>query len=417
MKPIGWLVGLMLLIGAVETPAQESEHWKAWPYSRRILTQAKAEPGLVGVALPMEIYAHAQLDLDDLRLIDDASMEVPFVLHAVTGGQTREWRNASLTDVGFVPGRYTQAIVDAGSRQEQHNLLELRFDEADFFSWVEIAASDDRTAWRILRDRAPLYRFHDDGVERMPNVSYPQTHARWLRIRILEKDKRLLPRQGRVAYEVVEQAERTPAPVTFTKVEPALSHESQWQVDLGDAQIPLSAVRFEASQSEFHRAVRIATSANGTNWTTRCRGDIYRYRFADETTGEGRDRASLEVSCPEVQARFWRVTVLDRNDSPLVGLHPIPEQVARSMVFRQDPIHSYRVLYGHSRAQAAQYDLARLLTKHELKAASISQLGPEEPNRNHVSAEPWTERHPILLWTALLAVVAVLGVQAVRAIR
>jgi hypothetical protein len=262
-----------------------------------------------------------------------------------------------------------------------------------------------------------LYRFHDDGVDRVPNVAYPQTHARWLRLRILDKDKRLLPRQGRVAYEVVEEVERTPAPVTFAKVEPAPPRGSQWQVDLGDAQIPLSAVRFEATQSEFHRAVRIATSEDGKKWTTRCRGDIYRYRSTDATTGEGRDRASLEVSCPESQARFWRVIVLDRNDSPIVGLHPIPEQVTRSMVFRQDPLHSYRVLYGHSRAQAPQYDLTRLLTKHELKAASISGLGPEEPNRNHVSSEPWTEQHPILLWAALFIVVAVLGVQAVRTIR
>ncbi|MGH6890809.1 MAG: hypothetical protein ACREEP_00985, partial [Dongiaceae bacterium] len=193
-------------------------------------------------------------------------------------------------------------------------------------------------------------------------------------------------------------------------------HGSQWQADLGDTQIPLSAVRFEATQSEFHRAVRISTSVDGTHWATRCHGDIYRYRSAGEATGEVRDRTSLEITCPEAQARFWRVTVLDRNDVPIVGLRPIPEQVTRSVVFRQDPLHSYRVLYGHNRTQAAQYELARLLSSGDLKTAVSSQLGPEELNRNHVSSEPWTERHPVLLWTALLIVVAVLGVQAVRAI-
>jgi Protein of unknown function (DUF3999) len=417
VKLIGWLAGLMLLFGATETVAQPSEPWQAWQYSRRIISQTGTESSLVRVVLPMEIYAHAQVDLDDLRLIDDVGGEVPFVLHAMQGRQAREWRKAPLTDVGFVPGRYTHVIVDAGKRQEQHNLLELHFDEADFFSWVEIAASDDRTTWRLIRDRAPLYRFRDDGVERVPNLSYPQTHARWLRVRILDKDKKLLPRQGRVAYEVVEPAERTQAPVIFTKVEPLPLRGSQWQADLGDAQIPLSAVRFEATQSEFHRAVRISTSVDGTHWTTRCHGDIYRYRSAGEATGEIRDRTSLEITCPEAQARFWRVTVLDRNDVPIVGLRPIPEQVTRSVVFRQDPSHSYRVLYGHNRAQAAQYELGRLLSSGDLKTAVNSQLGPEELNRNHVSAEPWTERHPILLWTALLIVVAVLGVQAVRAIR
>ena len=111
------------------------------------------------------------------------------------------------------------------------------------------------------------------------------------------------------------------------------------------------------------------------------------------------------------------MTVLNRDDAPIVGLRLIPEQVTRSIVFRQDPAHAYRVLYGHGRAKAAHYDLERLLPSTDLKTAAGGQLGSEELTRNHVSAKPWTERHPILLWVALLIVVAVLGVQAVRAIR
>jgi len=418
VKPIGWLVGLTLLLGAIETPAREAETWQAWRYSRPLLSQASAGSSLLRVPLSADIYAHAQSNLADLRVIDEAGVEVPFVLHAVHGAQTRSWRNVRLTDVGFVPGRFTQVIVDGGDRQEQHNLLELEFDEADFFSWAEIAASDDRTTWRIIRDRAPLYRFREDGVERVPNIAYPQTYARWLRVRILEKDKKRVPKRGRVAYEVVESAERTPSSVTFTKVEPSQAHQSQWQADLVDVRIPLSAVRFEATQPEFHRAVRIATSADGNHWTTRCRGDIYRYRPINvERAGEPRDRTSLEILCPEDQVRFWRVTVLDRDDAPIVGLRLVPEQVTRSIIVRQDPSHSYRVLYGHGRAKAAQYELGKLLSASDLKMAAGGRLGPEELTRNHVSAEPWTERHAIVLWAALLIVVAVLGVQAVRVIR
>lgn len=417
MKPIMWLVALMLLSGAIEAPAQDSELWQAWQYSRRILSQATAQSGLVRIPLSMEIYAHAKSDLGDLRVIDEAGKEVPFMLHAVHARQTRSWRNAPLTDVGFVPGRFTHMIVDTGRKEEQHNLLELQFDEAEFFSWVEIAASDDRTTWRIIRDRAPLYRFREDGMERVPNVSYPQTYARWLRIRILDKDRTIIPRQGRVAYEVVEQAERTPASVTFTKAEPPPLRQSQWQADLGDAQIPLSAFRFEAVQPEFHRAVRIATSTDGKTWTTRCRGDIYRDRSSNDTAGETRDRASLEIVFLEAQARYWRVTVLDRDDASIVGLRVIPLQIVRSIIFRQEPAHTYRVLYGHGRSKAAQYDLERLLSSSDLKTAAGGQLGPEELTRNYINAAPWTERHPILLWAALLVVVAVLGVQAIRAIR
>lgn len=417
MKLLGWLLNFMLLIGASETAAQESDPWQAWQYSRRIQSQSTAEPSLVRVPLSTDVYAHAQQDLGDLRVIDEAGREVPFILHTAQGGQTQSWRNAPLTDIGFVPGQFTYAIVDAGSQQEPHNLLELLFNETDFFSWVEVAASDDRTTWRIVRDRAPLYRFREDGVERVPNVAYPKTYARWLRIRVLDKEKKLLPRQGRVAHEVIEQAERMPASVVLEKVEPSPPHQSQWQVNLGDMPFPLSAFRFEAAQPEFHRAVRIATSSDGKNWTIRCRGDIYRYQSLQEIDGEPRDRSSLEILCPETQAQLWRVTVLNRDDAPVVGLRLISEQLTRSIVFRQSQAHMYRVLYGYGRAKAAHYDLERLLPGTDLKTATIGQLGSEMLTENHVSAEPWTERHPILLWVSLLIVVAVLGVQAVRTIR
>jgi hypothetical protein len=58
-----------------------------------------------------------------------------------------------------------------------------------------------------------------------------------------------------------------------------------------------------------------------------------------------------------------------------------------------------------------------LLPGTDLKTATVGQLGSEILTGNHVSSEPWTERHPILLWVSLLIVVAVLGVQAVRTIR
>lgn len=416
MKFVGGLFSLVLLIGVIETPARESERWQEWQYSRGVLSQAATEAGLVRIPLSMDVHGHAQSDLGDLRVIDDAGMEVPFVLHAVHAKQTRSWRDAQLTDVGFVPGQFTEVTVDAGRLDEQHNLLELQFDETHFFSWVEIAASDDRTIWRIIRDRAPLYRFQDDDAGRVPSLSYPQTYARWLRVRILDKDKKLIPRWGRVAHEIAEQAEYTPAPVTFTKEESASPQESQWNADFGNAQMPLSAFQFEAAQPEFHRAVRIATSRDGKTWKTRCSGEIYRYRPLPEKPGETRERASLEIPFPETQVRYWRVTILDREDVPVSGLRVIPLQVVRSIVFRQDPAHRYRVLYGHGRSKAAQYDLKHLLSGGDLKTAASGQLGSEEKNENHVSAEPWTEQHPVLLWGALLIGVAVLGYQAIRTI-
>jgi len=48
------------------------------------------------------------------------------------------------------------------------------------------------------------------------------------------------------------------------------------------------------------------------------------------------------------------------------------------------------------------------------------QLGAEEGNAGYTGRpddRPWSERHPAVLWTAILAAVAILGGIAVRSIK
>ena len=56
--------------------------------------------------------------------------------------------------------------------------MEIQTEEKDFMVWVEIAASDDRVTWRIVRERAPIYRFEKDGLEGTQTISYPRTRSR-----------------------------------------------------------------------------------------------------------------------------------------------------------------------------------------------------------------------------------------------
>ena len=89
----------------------------------------------------------------------------------------------------------------------------------------------------------------------------------------------------------------------------------------------------------------------------------------------------------------------------------------RRLIFRQEPGRSYRVLYGNSRIAAPQYDLSRVIRREELKAATIASIGNEEKNPRYASPEPWSERHPFILWTALGITVLVLAGLAIRSLK
>jgi hypothetical protein len=368
----------------------------------------------------MEIYGLAQPSLADLRVVQEDGTEVPFVLHARVGTEERHWRQAEIADLGFVPGEHTQIVVDVGSDHDAHNSLEIQTGVNEFFAWVEVAGSDDRETWRILNEKAPIYRFEDtrDGNT---VVSYPDSQARWLRLTILQEERRFAVYGCRVAYELVEDPELLGL---SGRLEPDPSTEpleSRWQVDLGIENVPASSVRFEADQPEFHRTVRVGASSDGEDWREVGRGEIYRYPNPEAGPESGDDepeqRTSMQVRFPEARGRHWRITVLNRNDAPLDGVAPVLEGTPRHVVFRQQPGTTYQLLYGNSRSPAPEYDLARLTPREDLEKATFGELGPEAVNTNYLSPEPWSEQHPVVLWLALALAVIVLGFLALRSMR
>lgn len=403
---VAW--GLALLTTATLPPA-----WKNWQYSRAVEVEPTARPRLVGAVIPPEVYARARVGLADLRLIDDRSNEVPYLLRIRQGRASRAWREVRIQDTGFYPGRYTQAVVDVGAKQPLHNSLQVETSEKNFFAWVELAASEDSQDWRIARERAPIYRFEENGLPGNQKISYPVTHARYLRLRILEGSRPFEVKTARVAHEVVEEPERAPFGSSLVADAAAPAEQGRWVTDLGAVAVPVSEVRFEVEQREFHRPVQVSVSQDGQTWELAGTGEIYRYSVAPA----GPSQESLRVTFSESSGRYWRVTVFNRNDAPLATVRLELYATPRRLVWRQEPGVTYRLLYGNSRVKPPEYELARLTDAKALESLAVARLAAEEFNPGYVDPQPWTERHPVVLWVALGLAVAVLTVLSLQALR
>lgn len=410
------------LLLAATLPAQTEfplpEAWRHWRYSAPVQPPS-GHSGLAAVVVTPAVTAHAQPRWADLRLTDDTGREVPFVLHSIQDRRSVEQRAARLLEVSFLPGESTQGIVDLGENPPEHNSLEVQINRADYFLWVEVAVSPNARSWRILNERSPVYRFHASGLDGNQTIRYSASRSRYLRVRLLE-GKEKLPLDGvRVAQEIRREAERAPLETPLQPDPAAPASESWWLADLGDARQPVSEARFTVEQTEFHRAVRVRTSDDGKTWRSAGYGDIYRIPprsgAAPPEAEDGRER--LRVHLPETQARFWRVEVLNRNDPPLAGARVQLLGTPRRVVFRAEAGRTYRLLMGHPRATAAQYEMARLTPEVELEAAAAASLGTIAVNPAWADPAPWTERHPYLLWMALLAAAAIVGLLALRALR
>ena len=415
--PLGMFMSAVTLLAS---PAALPEAWNHWQYFRPLDLEPTSEARLVHVTLPMEVFGRAQETQADLRIVDHEGEEIPYIRLVLKTQKRRNWLTGQITELSFVPGRHTYLIVDTGTRDELHNRLEVEVEQSDFFSWVEVAVSDDRETWRIVRERAPLYHFPVERV-RTSTIAYPNTRARWIRLLILNGKEQFKVERCRVAQEIVERGKYVDWPLILTESTTASEDEngeSVWQVDSGVQGVPVSAIRFEAEQPEFHRPVRVSTSADGEKWCDVAQGDVFRYHSDEPSSLEiERLRASMRVEFDENRSRFWRATIVNRNDAPVEGLRPTLQANPYQLVFRQEPGQNYRLLYGNSRAEAAQYDLQRTISRSEFGQALPGRIGEEEVNASYASPEPWSEQNPGILWGALFVALLVLGFLAVRSLR
>ena len=367
----------------------------------------------------MPVYDKARTNLRDLRVIDDTGAEAPFLLHARHGRKTRQQLAIELQEVSHVPGAYTQAIVDMGADGKEHNQITLGLEAkaGDFVARVEVAASDDGRDWRVLREDAPVYRFQEQGLPSNQQVSYGETRARYLRLRIRQEEggnREKFPVNGaQVSYEVVEEPELVELPVKLVTRPDAPPGQSWWQLDMGSGQVPASQVRYRVELEEFHRPVEVLSREDGQTWKQAGRGDIHRYQrpVGDQT------QESLRVEFAERRGRYWRVGVRNHNDPPLEDGEVELWGVPRHVVFRQEPRRCYRLLYGNEMAKKPQYELRQLATREEINAAVRGDIGGEEQNTTWADPRPWSEQHPEVLWVVLLLAMAVLAWLAIRSLR
>ena len=387
--------------------------WRFWRYSRAILFGSIGQEQMTGVVPPLEVFAHAQPQLADIRVIDDQAREIPYVLFARFGSTARQMRSTRTLETSFAPGQFTQVVLDLGEKPPFHNSVAVVTPEQDFMTWVEVAVSDDaRPQWRIVRDRAGIFRFHQQALEGNQTLSYSDSNARYLRLRFLGGQKQFPVTSAQVAYDATEAAERAAAPVALAPDSASAPAVSSWRADLGTPNLPIAEVRFEVAQPAFNRSVSVFASTDGESWHKEAHGKIYRFRQNDLL------EESLCFSFPEVQGmRYWRVQVENGNDPPLAGARPALYTTPRHIIFRQEPGRSYRLLYGQSEAKAPQYELGRLANRKDIESAAAGSLGSEEVNTSQLDPRPWTEQHPAVLWTALGVAIILLAFSALRALR
>jgi len=112
------------------------------------------------------------------------------------------------------------------------------------------------------------------------------------------------------------------------------------------------------------------------------------------------------------------VVVANGDDPPLKIRSAHLEQQERRVYFDAPSAASLMLYYGDEKLNRPVYDYAKFFQRQ--REALPAQLGVEQQNATYAGRpddRPWSDRHPAVLWIAIIGAVLVLGGLALKSMR
>jgi hypothetical protein len=134
--------------------------------------------------------------------------------------------------------------------------------------------------------------------------------------------------------------------------------------------------------------------------------------------GEKIDSDNLEVPVSVHGAKAMAVIVINGDDPPVKIRNAHLEQQERRIYFDAPSSASLVLYYGDEKLNRPVYDYAKFFQQQP--EALQSQLEVEQQNAKYTGRpddRPWSDRHPAVLWIAIVGAVLVLGGLALKSMR
>jgi hypothetical protein len=392
--------------------ASDDAHY--FRYERAIQVPG-GQAGQACLAVEPEIFAHAAPQLADLRLYANGA-ETPYIIRVATQAAGGE-RIVPLLNAGIRDG---QTVFDVELPDAHYSDLNLTVTAHDFIGTVTVTGS-------VAKDGKPetklgsftIFDLSKQRLGRSTVLHLQESTFPYLHFRVagplkpedvtgisIERLPEMRPRYRIVAQTA--QATQKDHSTVFEFTVPA--HVPVDRVAFSVGAVPASFSR-DVTVSAVPFAMKPVNDRSPLPLAATSSGNLLRVHKMQE--GKRLDEERLEVDSPrevfDTQSK-WTVTIANGDDAPVSIKSVQLQMLERTLCFDAVAGAAYALRYGDEARNAPQYDYARLFSPqaNALQAAA----GPEQANAGwqaRPDERPFTEKHPILLWAALIAVIAVLG--------
>jgi hypothetical protein len=402
MKKI-FLTGCLALAALSVARAQAPEALSAWQYFKE-LRVTRAQAGLFDFVLDRDILDRARAGQADLRLYDSAGREIPYVLRIRREVETANQAACREFNRG-VEGTAAVVSCDLGTQPQEHNMVGISTAGANFRRIADVEGSADGAAWSTLASQAILFRFSAAGrTVEQPDVSYPPSRYRYLRVRV-NRDAQVDQAAPGIAalsvrFSVHVQGETASFPAVGLERDADRSSgrpASVWRIDLG-GRIPIERLQLAAAEAEFSRPFHLEIVDDPAAPRYIASGDLTRRA---ETSGQ-----PIPIGFDECLAQHLKLTVIDDRNPPLRIAGVTAMSAARQVIFEASAAASgpVRLYYGNPKALVPHYDLGVRIPANP--AAAPLRLTLNEQRGNPIyrpEPKPFSERSPWLIYLVLSA--------------
>jgi len=371
--------------------------------------QATESGGQHYVVLDETLWPHASPDLKDMRLYREEA-EVPFKLEIERGGSETERKECRVLQPATVEGK-TQFLLDMSGIAE-YDRVGLRLAGRNFVARASVEGQDDPhgSRWAAL-GTTTLYDLSAERLGSNSTLQLPPTTYRYLRVSV---DGGVQPSEVQgAAAGITREREAVWRTVGGGSTQVQQGRETVLEFTVA-ANVPVERVVFEIdpAQPNFRRQVEM----QGVQGQPLQSSEISRVHMQ-----RGGRRIDAELTSIEFRGTgqtTLRAVIYNGDDLPLKITGARLEQYERRIYFESAAGSQHSLYYGDELLDPPVYDYARFFQKDG--QAMPARLGSEVSNTRYTGRpdeRPWSERHPAVLWVALIATVLILGGLAVRSMR
>jgi hypothetical protein len=361
------------------------------------------------IAVDDAIWQHARPDLGDMRLYSEGH-EIAYALDTERGGAEVEQKEIRVLQPATIAGK-TQFLLDMSGIAE-YDRVALKLGTRNFVAHARVSGQDDPhgSRWALL-GTTTLYDLSDERLGRNSALQFPLSTYKFLQVSI---DNAVKPSEVLGGTAGITRSEKA----VWRGVANAPATAQQGKDTVLTFHVPPNApverivFEIDPAQPNFRRDLEIE-GAEG-NWIGD--GEIARVHMQ-----RGGQKIDVEQQTVYVNGRGHsplKAIIHNGDDPPLKISDARLEQYERRIYFDATSGMPISLYYGDKQLGAPVYDYAKLFQKDA--AASAIELEAETANAFYAGrpdGRPWSERHPAVLWGAILAAVLVLGTIALRSMR